>query len=310
MSNVANSSARGNGNPATDHTYLALGSVFRVTSSDRDLGDLLDRIFAPFRSEQADVRADVVLHVEERPGHPDHFDITGSFRANEPERLFEDTHRDRVVMEMIVQLNSGAIRLADLHTVHAGVVSLGGQAIAFPASSGAGKSTLVAACVQRGFEYVSDEALCLDWDTGAVEPYPKPLWLSSWSRDVLGIADTQLTFLSSRYEEAIVIPGDLGWPVAQPPLRLAHLVSFDLGDQPPTLEPLPRGYIASELVRHAFAKGPSERIFRLAASRARDCEAWNLRVGDPNQAAELLYAKLGGRAFDHTGRSASKVRSD
>jgi hypothetical protein len=65
--------------------------------------------------------------------------------------------------------------LAPLHVfVHAGVVALHGSAIVLPGSTMAGKTTLVAALVDAGAEYLSDEFAVLDKD-GLVHPYPKPL---------------------------------------------------------------------------------------------------------------------------------------
>ena len=58
--------------------------------------------------------------------------------------------------------------------VHAGVVGWGERAIVIPGRSYAGKTTLVAALVQAGAVYFSDEYAVLDRH-GFVHPYPKPL---------------------------------------------------------------------------------------------------------------------------------------
>ncbi|HTD08704.1 MAG TPA: hypothetical protein VK680_07415 [Solirubrobacteraceae bacterium] len=58
--------------------------------------------------------------------------------------------------------------------VHAGVVGVEDRAIVLPGKSFAGKTTLVAALVETGAEYWSDEYAVLDAD-GLVHPYPKPL---------------------------------------------------------------------------------------------------------------------------------------
>lgn len=56
--------------------------------------------------------------------------------------------------------------------VHAGVVSIGGQAIVLPGRSGAGKTTLVRALVAAGARYYSDEYAVLDAQ-GRVHPYAR-----------------------------------------------------------------------------------------------------------------------------------------
>jgi hypothetical protein len=60
--------------------------------------------------------------------------------------------------------------------VHAGVVGWHGRAILVPGRSLSGKSTLVAALVQAGAAYYSDEFALLD-RRGRVHPYPIPLAL-------------------------------------------------------------------------------------------------------------------------------------
>jgi hypothetical protein len=67
-----------------------------------------------------------------------------------------------------------ALHAPDHVFVHAGVVGVGERAIVLPGRSFAGKTTLVAALVQAGAEYWSDEYAVLDSD-GLVHPYPKPL---------------------------------------------------------------------------------------------------------------------------------------
>src|ERR1700722_12844727 len=62
--------------------------------------------------------------------------------------------------------------------VHAGVVGWQGKAILLPGRSYSGKSTLVAALLQAGATYYSDEYALLD-ARGRVHPYPKPLSLRS-----------------------------------------------------------------------------------------------------------------------------------
>jgi hypothetical protein len=67
-----------------------------------------------------------------------------------------------------------ALHAPDHVFVHAGVVGVEDRAIVLPGRSFAGKTTLVAALVQAGAEYWSDEYAVLD-AAGLVHPYPKPL---------------------------------------------------------------------------------------------------------------------------------------
>jgi len=63
----------------------------------------------------------------------------------------------RAAHELIWQLGADAITVLDTLALHAGVLYRDGSALLLPAPSGSGKSTLVAALVQRGWTYGSDE---------------------------------------------------------------------------------------------------------------------------------------------------------
>lgn len=69
-----------------------------------------------------------------------------------------------------------AILAHDQFFIHAGVVALDGHAIVLPGPSFSGKSSLVAALVDAGATYYSDEFAVLDVD-GRIHPYTKPLSL-------------------------------------------------------------------------------------------------------------------------------------
>ncbi len=62
---------------------------------------------------------------------------------------------------LLAQLTASAIEHFEGFAVHAGVVAIDGRAIVIPAASGTGKTTLTAACLHAGFDYLSDEALCV-----------------------------------------------------------------------------------------------------------------------------------------------------
>ena len=68
-----------------------------------------------------------------------------------------------------------------LAAVHAGVVGYGDQALLLPAGSGSGKTTLVAALLERGARYLTDEIALLD-EHGQVYPYPRPLMMRDGPR--------------------------------------------------------------------------------------------------------------------------------
>jgi hypothetical protein len=94
---------------------------------------------------------------------------------------FRDVAWASLTDELLAGLNLHAIDGFGELAMHAGVVAAGDRVIAFPAESGQGKSTITAACLAAGFDYVSDEALCIEFASGRVIPYLKQVTLSDQS---------------------------------------------------------------------------------------------------------------------------------
>ena len=188
---------------------------------------------------------------------------------------------------VLTLLNMTALAQCRSFAVHAGVVAGLGGGIALPAISGAGKSTLVAACLMAGLGYVSDEALVVDWYTGAVRPYPKWLSLSPWSAAHVG--------LEVGKEEKAYPPALLGAPAD--PARLAHVVLPVRRPGPATLEPTSRAAAARRLLEMSFNHYQRpQQAFALVADLLRGAQAWQLGYADATEGARLLAAHLGGSA--------------
>jgi hypothetical protein len=70
--------------------------------------------------------------------------------------------------------------------LHAGAVtSADGRTVVLAGPTGSGKTTLTASMCRREFGYVTDETVCLDPDTLAVTPFPKPLTVKTSGQQVL-----------------------------------------------------------------------------------------------------------------------------
>lgn len=188
----------------------------------------------------------------------------------------------------LVLLNRAAIEHAPGFAAHAGVVARGGRALCLPAVSGAGKSTLVAAALRAGCEYVSDEALVVDWATGSVLPYDKPLSLHAWTLDRLGLPAPA----PGRHERAL-LPAELGSSRAAEPLVLAHIVFPDRAREP-GLERVARGRAALQLLALSFNHftRPTDSV-RLVGEQVRAARCWRLGYDDPVAAASVLRKLLG-----------------
>lgn len=187
---------------------------------------------------------------------------------------------------LVALVNQSAIGQLSEFAVHASVVAYGDRIVAFPALSGGGKTTLAAASVLAGAEYISDEALVLD-DDGGVIPYPKPMALSSWSCEVLGLPGND--------GETLVLPDGLGGKTHADTSALTDLVLAEYGHDSTILEPLARSQAMTSLISLSFNhyKDP-ERAFRIASEVARRVNVWKLAYDDPLEAARTVSTTVRG----------------
>lgn len=190
---------------------------------------------------------------------------------------------------LAVHLNRLALDRFSGFAVHSGVVALNGRVVALPASSGSGKTTMTAAACATGWAYVSDEALCVDYETEDVVGYPRPLAMSRWSASALGLQERGL----DTGDELLVAPDDVAGQVTSSPGRLTDVVILDRGNhpEPARLSAMPRSEIVPLLLRRSFNhyRNP-ERALRLAATLAAESRCWRLQYGDPTGGAAALCA--------------------
>lgn len=136
----------------------------------------------------------------------------------------------RAAHDLVWQLGADALCSLDAVALHAGLLLRDGVALLLPAPSGSGKSTLVAALVQRGWAYGSDEAALLLGPTarsgrtpGAgvlAAGFPRPIWLDRSSSEALGGTETLLppALRALDLGESHFAPGRLA-PEARPSSR-------------------------------------------------------------------------------------------
>ncbi len=169
-----------------------------------------------------------------------------------------------------------ALHAPDHVFVHAGVVGVGERAIVVPGRSFAGKTTLVAALVQAGGEYWSDEYAVLDAD-GLVHPYPKPLSVR--------IDATRVT------EERPI--ESLGGRAGDRPLPVA-LIAFTtyrpgVGWAP---RPCTAGEGAVKLLEHSIAaRSRPEQVLAAVQRAAADAVVLEGDRGDADEAASALFSQ-------------------
>ena len=269
--------------------YEVLGTRFGVRFDDADVGKRVDALLGPFQQPTLQpVRSkNLFAMATNRPGDDRHHAFRDCSRIGRSESWTE------VLDALLAEINRRAIGNMEYFGVHAGVVATGNRAIALPAPSGAGKSTLVAASVKAGFEYVSDEALCLDYASGSVIPYPKAFNLSRWSIEKLGLILPDNDPGSGRTKNP-VSPDHLGGHIAGRPLELSAVVFSERRPGKPSLATIPPSEVMAGLLKYSFNhyRRPGD-AFALTAKLAGLSRGWKLEYEDPGEAADLMLSELG-----------------
>ena len=265
--------------------YEVLGTRFGVRCDDLAVAERVEILLEPFRRH-------TIRPVRAR----NLFALTSHRRGDDRRYAFRDCRRiarseswTEVLDGVLAEVNRRAIDEMAYFGVHAGVVAVASKTIAFPAASGAGKSTLVAACVKAGFEYVSDEALCLDYSTGSVIPYLKALNLSRWS-----IEELALDFpddLTSDLTKTPIPADRLGAVAAGDPRKLSDVVFAERRPGKPNLVEISPSQVIAGLLRYSFNhfRRPED-AFVLTTELARHSQGWKLEYENPNDAAELMLS--------------------
>lgn len=206
------------------------------------------------------------------------------YAISDASTLHVSTLAEAVIVVLTV-VNRVVLEQCQSLAMHAGAVAVGSAVAAFPGESGAGKSTLVAACLQAGCGYVSDEALVCELD-GRVRPYPKPLTLLDWSLDRLGLPPAATG-------ERPVTVAELGGTETSGPLALSHVLLLERGLGRPRMAPVSRALAASTLLTHAFNhyRQPAASMTTVA-DLVRQAQCWRLRYDEPEAAAEVVRGLL------------------
>jgi len=89
---------------------------------------------------------------------------------------------ERLVHDVVHQLNAIAIPGWDGVVCHAGGVTRGALGVVLPADMESGKTTLTAGLVRAGFGYLTDEGVAFHRGGRLIEPYAKPLSIDPGSQ--------------------------------------------------------------------------------------------------------------------------------
>ncbi len=266
---------------ATRQRYELLGTSFEVLATSDELGARVHRLLLPFCGSQRGACSRRLFLVDEQSADGYHL-------FDGDQLLYSSVHPVPVLSFLVSVLNAESIQGFGGFAAHAGVVADASAGIALLATSGVGKSTMVAASLSIGLQYVSDEALCLSFDTHRIVPYPKPLQLSSYSRNLVGLGAGDDVGI-----KAPVTYRDIGGQVASPPVELTHLVRLVRRPGPMTLTPVPPSDGVVWLLELAFNhfKNPKS-TFELVTEVAARSQTWRLEYEDAREAVGLLEQRL------------------
>lgn len=256
---------------AAENHYRMLGTSVCIRAETVAVARAVDRLLTPFRCPPG---AKGVIA----------YSLTSSGVTRDGAPILAGTSWPALLHGLLGDLNAVAVQGFHGLAVHAGVVARRGVAVAWPAASEAGKSTLTAACLSAGFEYVSDEALCVDFDSAAVVAYPKPLKLSRHAAALVG-----LSWPESDEDMVALLPEDLGASRAAGALRLGHVVQLVRRPGPPVLHPRERSETVATMLTMSFNhfRNPLA-CFMMASRLATESRAWRLEYDEPEPAAALL----------------------
>ena len=160
--------------------FECFGQRWLIRTSDLDLAPFLDELFDPMRAHDkgSGTETEFIL-VPTCDGKP------GWVRRG-LEVIRKGVHGHRLLEALMWSINRHVIGQPSRErlVLHAAGADLRGLAVLLPAPMESGKTTLVTALLDRGFAYLSDEAIAVDTAL-EVEGYPKPLSIDQGSWEVL-----------------------------------------------------------------------------------------------------------------------------
>ena len=264
----------------------ALELDFAVRCTDPAMGRYLAHVLSPFRVDAEPAQWWSVVVSQERN------ELSEIWVGEELSGRRRSPHR--VVGHVLWRLNQEVIRLSSPRyvLVHASAAVHRGRALAFPASMESGKTTLVAGLIQRGFEYLTDEAVAIDPATLLVHPFPKALSIDAGSWHVLSGLRPQLApdahqFISTQWH--VPVEDVRHGAVARPaPIDFFVFPNYDphgptaLTAMRPAEAVIAIGQNSFNLRRHG------RRGFDAVVEAVRHAECYRLTISDLDRACTLV----------------------
>lgn len=275
--------------PPTTHRSVAhasLGWTFEIRSCDAQMGQYLGEILAPFASNQ-----------EPEHRYDIHRDLgSGTWEVWVDAELALRTPRTWLVVSwMLWHVTQQTIAVTRTHLLlHAGAVALGDRAVVLCGPMNSGKSTLTGALVERGWTYLTDEAVAFDLADGSLTPYPRPLVVEGRSRELLKGLAPPPSWRARFRRRAWHLDLTDGTPPSSGSIRpVAFVLPSVRLDGPTALEPITAIDAMEGLCRNAWnLRGLGPSAFALLARTVRYSACYSMHVNDLAGAEQLLRAAI------------------
>jgi hypothetical protein len=281
--------------PRTDlGPFRALGFRFAISLAEPRLVTYFENLLAPFRTDE---------NFEHGYGFVDHgSDESPEFALTfDGEELWTSSDPSLVVSYLLWHINRQVIeRSGEYLLLHSAAAVGKTGAILLPAPPESGKSTVVAALVQAGLDYLTDEAAAIDPSTGFVYPYPKPLSLDPGSWSVLPDLEPKIgpdlkPFIGVQWQ---VAPNDIRpRSIAEPAqVRFVITPSYARG-QTTSLVPVSRAKMLTALVNNSFNLASFGRNgFALLARVVAGSDCYTAAFSDVHEACDAILAVVDHRS--------------
>jgi hypothetical protein len=262
--------------------YESLSYRFRLRSDDDELARRASELIGQFARPTRGGSPSVVYSIHSN----------GQYRLHrDDQQVAASDDSEALISHLLWLISTDTVELADGYLlIHAGaVVAPDGDGILILGESGSGKTTLVAALVQEGFSYLSDEAAAIELATGLVHPWPRPLGFWPESRSLARFAG--LLASGSDGERHVPIEQIRAGAIGRP-CTVGHVIDHRYGSGSETrIEPLSRGLA---LVRMGSAaprlRSEGHRGLSVLANIMRGARAHSLTSGDLELAVRAVQA--------------------
>jgi hypothetical protein len=272
--------------------FHALAHDFCIHAESVPIGRYLEAILSGF-PEPVSVEHEYLVRPAAQPTAPGSTEIVRIDVDGDGEEVVASSeHLGTLAGSFVHHLNRMAIDADYAVMCHAGGVQRDDLGVVLPADPESGKTTLTAGLVRAGFAYLSDEAVVFGDDTGAIEPYPKPLSIDAGSQHLFPeLEPAPAPGDDGPPEDQWQVPPDAIRPGAVGTPCRARLIVFPKYEADAVTELAPRSRAAGllELATNTFdfRDHPRRSLARLA-DVVRGARCFRLAVGDLDEACALI----------------------